>query len=57
MTEFLGWYGTNGQQLAENLIQRHRLLREARQTECLEIQFEITQNGGISQEGENGIST
>ena len=35
MTELLGWYGTNGQQRTENLIQRHRLLREARQAEGL----------------------
>ena len=57
MTELLGWYETNGQQRTENLIQRHRLLREARQAESVAIQFEITWNGEIVQESEKGLGT
>ena len=57
MTELLGWYGTNGQQRTENLIQRHILLREARKVENVAIQFGITWNGEIAEECEKGIGT
>ena len=43
-----GMYGTNEQQWAENLKQRHRLLHEARQAESLAISFEIMRNGNIA---------
>jgi len=57
MTELLGWYGSNGQQRTENLIQRHILLHEARQVKSVAIWFEITRNGEIDEESEKGIVT